>query len=264
LLECVNCEHRFFLPRSPDDHVQSVYSDHYFSDSSEGYVDYLGEEKIQRASARFYISRLRQHVPTVANVLDVGAACGFFLKEFKDTGWQCLGIEPNATMRAVGVDRFGVRIIDGSIAQLPMEKKFELITAIQVISHLVDPVEFVAQAYSKLSTNGLLLIETWDRDSFIAKLSGTKWQELNPPSVLHWFSRASLLKQVCEAGFELVDSGLPRKRIQFGRAGRMLRHSCDNSAISRHLTSLLALVPEQLSLPYLLGDAFWMLFRKRS
>jgi hypothetical protein len=127
----------------------------------------------------------------------------------------------------------------------------------------MDPVDFVTQARDRLSESGLLLIETWDRDSIAAKASGARWHELNPPSVLHWFSRASLRKMVCDTGFELIDCGLPRKRIQIGRAFRMLRHSHNNSAISRGLTWPLALMPKNLTLPYLLGDAFWMLFKKR-
>jgi SAM-dependent methyltransferase len=244
--------------------MSAVYGDQYFTDSAEGYVDYLAEEAIQRASARYYVSRLRPRLPNVAKVLDFGAACGFFLKEFQDAGWYGLGIEPNASMRTIGEVRFDLRIIDGSLAQLPSEYTFELISAIQVISHLVDPVEFVAQAHTRLLTGGYLLVETWDRESTVAKLSGANWHELNPPSVLHWFSRASLREMICDAGFEVVDSGLPRKRIQLGRAFRMLRHSWNSSVLSRCLTWPLTWVPERLSAPYLLGDAFWMLFRKRS
>jgi SAM-dependent methyltransferase len=264
LQECVTCGHRFYHPASPDSHVGEVYGDQYFTDSAEGYVDYMAEEAIQRASARYYVRRLRPLLPTVAKVLDVGAACGFFLKELQEVGWHGLGIEPNAAMRSIGKDRFELRILDGSLAQLPSEYTFELISAIQVISHLIDPVEFVAQAHTRLSSGGYLLVETWDRDSRVAKLSGASWHELNPPSVLHWFSRASLREMICDAGFEVVACGLPHKRIQLGRAFRMLRHSGDSSALSRFLTWPLTWVPERLSLPYVLGDAFWMLFRKCS
>lgn len=262
LRACSHCGHRYFNPPSPDSHVEAVYSDQYFTNSSEGYVDYVGEEAIQRASARTYVARLRARLPTSARVLDVGAACGFFLKEYEEAGWRGLGLEPNASMRALGKERFDIEIVNGSLSQLPEVETFDLISAIQVISHLIHPADFVREAHSRLNAGGYLLVETWDRESLAAKLSRTMWHELNPPSVLHWFSRASLRQLVCEVGFEVVDSGLPPKRIQIGRAFRMLRHSANNSAISRIVTAPLKLVPERLSLPYWLGDAFWMLFRK--
>lgn len=259
---CVDCGHRFYRPPAPDKHVQMVYGDHYFANSSDGYLDYLGEEAIQRASALFYVSLLRPYMQEGAQVLDVGAACGYFLSEFQKQGWRCLGLEPNATMRAIGRTRFAVEIIDSSLDQLPSSQVFQLITAIQVVSHLIDPVAFAEQVYAKLSVGGLLLIETWDRHSLVARLTGSSWHELNPPSVLHWFSRDSLRKMFCSAGFEFVDTGLPRKRIQLGRAVHMLRHSGNHSMLSRCLTAPLKWVPERLSLPYFLGDAFWILLRK--
>jgi SAM-dependent methyltransferase len=260
--ECLNCRHQFYVPPDVESHVTSVYGDDYFQGSSAGYTDYLGEEKAQRLSAKYYvrqIARFRQP----GRSLDVGAACGFFVKEFLDAGWQASGLEPNGTMRMTARQRYGLELFEGQIKELPQGEAYDLVTMIQVVSHLIDPVDSIKEIRSRLSAKGLFLVETWDRRSLAAMASGRGWHEYNPPSVLHWFSRRSLREVVESQGFRLLATGLPRKRIQLGRAARMIRHSVEQSTLGRWLTWPLSLAPAKLAAPYFLGDAFWMLFQKK-
>lgn len=262
ILECTNCHHQFWKPTNLEAHVAETYGDDYFQGSSAGYLDYVGEETIQRASARYYTRMLTRHTRP-GRMTDVGAACGFFVKEFSDAGWCACGVEPNSSMRDFGQKKFGIDLPAAQLDDLPSSDRVDLISVIQVISHLIDPRQTLTTIHNRLLPGGLLLIETWDRSSLAARLSGEGWHEYNPPSVLHWFSRASLQKLVEEHGFEKVSQGIPRKRIQLGRAAKMIRHSTENSIIGRWLTWPLVLAPSNLAVPYFLGDAFWMLFRVR-
>lgn len=259
---CTSCGHFFHSVDQPREHVKSVYSDSYFSNSSEGYQDYLQEEPNQRRSAKYYCGLIAKHCSTSGTLLDIGAASGFFLDEFQKLGWQGQGVEPNQRMREVALDRFNLPMVE-ALEQVPDASRFQAITMIQVVSHLLDPVASLRRVHQALDRDGLLLVETWDRDSWIAKLSGKSWHEWNPPSVLHWFSRASLRSILKSVGFEEVSCGIPRKRIQLGRAVAMLRHSWRDSLAMRCVTTPLRIVPAGLSLPYLLGDAFWLLLRKK-
>lgn len=259
---CSGCGHFFHPVDRPLEHIKSVYSDNYFSHSSEGYQDYLQEEPNQRRSAKFYCGLISKYCSSPGALLDIGAASGFFLDEFQKLGWQGQGVEPNQRMRNVALDRFKLPMVE-ALEQVSEASPFQLVTMIQVISHLLDPVASLQRVHRALDRNGLLLIETWDRDSWIAKLSGNGWHEWNPPSVVHWFSRSSLRSVLESVGFEEVCSGIPRKRIQLGRAVAMLRHSWKDSLAMRCVTTPLRIVPAGLSLPYLLGDAFWLLLRKK-
>lgn len=259
---CSSCGHFFHPVDRPLEHVKSVYSDKYFSDSTEGYQDYLQEEPNQRRSAMFYCGLIAKHSSSPGALLDIGAASGFFLDEFQKLGWHGQGVEPNQRMRNVALDRFKLSMVE-ALEQVPETSRFQLVTMIQVISHLLDPVASLQRVHQALDRDGLLLIETWDRDSWIAKLSGNSWHEWNPPSVLHWFSRSSLRSVLESVGFEEVCCGIPRKTIQIGRAVAMLRHSWKDSLAMRCVTTPLRIVPAGLSLPYLLGDAFWLLLRKK-
>ncbi len=107
--------------------------------------------------------------------------------QFQRAGWKCIGVEPNRRMREIAAERFQVEMFDSlesfsesvkSNTPLP----FQLATLIQVISHLPDPRLTLKQVNQQLEETGLLLVETWDRNSLIAKISGSGWHEWNPPS----------------------------------------------------------------------------------
>ncbi len=268
IYRCDICTHHFHQIADEAVHTAKVYSDDYFVGSSEGYHDYVAEEPLQRRSAQYYVDLIHRFTAKAGRALDIGAACGFFSDQFQRAGWKCIGVEPNRRMREIAAERFQVEMFDSlesfsesvkSNTPLP----FQLATLIQVISHLPDPRLTLKQVNQQLEETGLLLVETWDRNSLIAKISGSGWHEWNPPSVIHWFTRASLRKLLDEEGYDTIAQGLPRKQIQIGRAFRMLRHSWNHSLIARLATTPMRLVPEKLALPYLLGDAFWILARKR-
>lgn len=268
IFRCDACQHCFHPVGNDSDHVDSVYGDDYFHGSAQGYLDYVAEEPIQRRSANHYVhlvdKQLKRQHNDACRMLDVGAACGFFCDQFQKSGWNSTGIEPNRRMRAIAAERFRLSMYGSlnELASVSSPSQFQLATVIQVISHLIDPVGDLKQIQQLLAPGGFLLIETWDRESLIARLSGRRWHEWNPPSVIHWFSRASLRTCTQDCGFEFISQGTPKKQIQIGRAMAMLRHAWSGSAIARALTSPLRLVPQRLALSYWLGDAFWMLFRK--
>lgn len=268
IYRCDTCSHHFHPIADEALHTAKVYSDDYFVGSSEGYQDYVAEEPLQRRSAQYYAKQIQRFATNPGRALDIGAACGFFSDQFQQAGWNCIGIEPNRRMREIATSRFRVEMFDSleSFSESTSSGNalpFQLATLIQVISHLPNPRLTLKQVNQQLQETGLLLVETWDRNSLIAKLSGSGWHEWNPPSVIHWFTRASLRKLLDEEGFDTIAQGLPRKQIQIGRAFRMLRHSWNHSLIARLATAPLRMVPEKLALPYLLGDAFWLLARKR-
>jgi hypothetical protein len=113
-----------------------------------------------------------------------------------------------------------------------------------------------------LRPGGYLLIESWDSESWTARLFGRHWHEYSPPSVLHYFSRSSLLRLAQLHGFRLLASGRPAKKISAGHAKSLLEHKLRGPAF-RLLRPLLGIIPEGLVLPYPSEDLRWMLFQKQ-
>ena len=101
----------------------------------------------------------------------------------------------------------------GTVESVPLEGAFDAVLLVQVIAHFPHPFETLTRLRERTARGGVWVIETWDRESLVARLLGRRWHEINPPSVLHWFSRRSLDAPLASLGFERVARGRPRKTI---------------------------------------------------
>src|SRR4051794_14172621 len=95
--QCETCGHRFSEIADPDKHVAEFYSDDYFFAGKDGYPNYINEQVLLRRHGKRYARIMSRYMKT-GRVLDVGCAAGFILKGFEESGWECQGVEPNATM----------------------------------------------------------------------------------------------------------------------------------------------------------------------
>jgi len=255
ILDCGSCGHRFADIAADEKHVAANYDDSYFNGGGAGYADYSAEADMLRKRGRMYADKIAPFAPP-GRSLDVGAAAGYILQGFADSGWDGSGIEPNASMAAFGRDKLGLKLEQGSLESFETEQTFDLVSMIQVAAHFYDPEKAFTKAHELLDQNGLLLIETWDRHSMSAKLFGKNWHEYSPPSVLHWFSKAGLTQFLDGLGFERIAGGRPSKKISGGHVRSLLKYRLGDNF-------LLKLIPENVNFPYPSEDLFWALFKKR-
>lgn len=263
---CGSCGHRFLDLSTGAGHVQQVYDDSYFQGGGAGYPDYLAEGRLLRRHGRRYAKLLRRYMAP-GRMLDVGAAAGFILQGFADDGWQGEGTEPNAAMAEYGRSQLHLQLHTGPLEQLPQSPSYrpgsyDLVTMIQVVAHFYELRRAFEVAAQATKPGGFWLIETWNRDSWTARLLGANWHEYSPPSVLHWFSPQDLAQLARQYGFEAIAQGHPQKRINGAHAKSLLRYKLEERAWSRPLASLLQLVPDQLEIPYPAEDLFWGLYQK--
>jgi SAM-dependent methyltransferase len=258
IFDCGDCGHRFFpIDAHGPDHVEDVFSDDYFSGGGAGYSDYSAEASILRERGRMYARKISEHLPEPGLVLDVGAADGSILSGFQDAGWRGIGLEPNKRMVAIGTERNGLDLRFGTLEDFESKVRFDLLSVIQVAGHLYDPGKAFDNAFNLLSESGLLLIETWDRESRFARWCGSHWQEYSPPSVTQWFSKDGLDGFLRGIGFEKINGGHPSKKITGDHARSLLKYHIGDSF-------LLKLIPKKISFPYPSEDLIWGLYRKTS
>lgn len=258
---CQNCGHQFTQGASTVAHTQRVYGDDYFVGGGAGYPNYLAESKLLRNHGRRYGKTIQRHCQA-GRVLDVGSAAGFILQGLTDYGWQGEGIEPNDAMATHARQHLGLAVKTGALEQASFEHTFDLITFIQVLPHFFDLRRALTVAASLTAPEGYWLIETWNRRSLTARLSGQSWHEYSPPSVLHWFSPTDVSLLGREFGFRTVAQGRPQKWINAAHAKSLLRYKLQESPISRWMIPLLNLIPSGLNIPYPAEDLFWILLKK--
>jgi ribosomal protein L37AE/L43A len=261
ILQCRHCGHQFADLEIDTEHVQRTYDDRYFTGGGAGYADYLVDGPLRFGQARRYAKMLRRFtVP--GYMLDVGAAAGYLLSGFCHAGWKGEGIEPNAKMAALASEKLGVAVQPCALETFSSKRLFDLVTLIQVLPHLSDVDDCVAQVSSWIRPGGLCLVESWDRGSLTARLLGSNWHEYSPPSVLHWFDRDGMNDLMTRHGLRPVMHGHSIKWISAAHGKSLLEHAMPRGATGRFARSLVRFVPDRFRLPYPGDDLVWMLYEK--
>ena len=265
IFRCVSCQHRFSqTPHSQSQHIEKEFGDDYFSGGEGCYDEYEHQAKDLKRLGRYYSRILRKHGSEnqEPRVLDLGCAAGFFLKGFVEDDWQGVGVEANSQMAEYARDKLQLDARHSTIEQFDSSEKFDAVTVVQVLPHLLNPKSCLDDIHPLLKESGLVLIETWNHRSITARLFGKWWHEYNPPSVLHWFTRASLSELLEESGFEVVKTGRPTKWISLGNGFAIVRKSMKDSRLASVFLAPTRLVPSALKVPYFFDDVFWILARK--
>ena len=143
------------------------------------------------------------YVP-VGKALDVGCGNGRFLHKLKALGWNCEGVEFNAT--AVTICRsHGLTVHHGDLGSAKFANAcFDLITARHVIEHLPDPVYFMQEAARILKPGGRLLVMTPNSRALGRSWFGKYWFDNDVPRHLILFSPSNLDRLATRHGFRRI------------------------------------------------------------
>jgi ubiquinone/menaquinone biosynthesis C-methylase UbiE len=260
--DCNGCRHRFTNLCGTPDHVSATYGDNYFNGGGAGYPNYLAEAELLHQQGRRYANLLKRYM-TPGTMLDVGAAAGFILQGFFDSNWQGQGIEPNSTMARYAQETLNLPVVVGTLEQLQTSEAFDLVTMIQVVGHFFNIQQAFAAASQHTKSGGFWLIESWNYQSWMAKLLGAYWHEYSPPSVLHWFSPNSLAQFAARYGFKEIERGRPDKFIRSAHAKSLLRYKLKHLPAGQLILKAIALIPDHWLIPYPAEDLFWILLQKQ-
>ncbi len=219
LAQCPVCRSWTSVPRpTPTEqfsrHDNADYFDHpYFQQRR------VDQQRVDRR-VRIAIDHIASAVDVAAldgtRYLDVGCDTGSFALAFaKQSGASPEGIDIAA--RAVAeANQNGLKAFCTPLETAPAEMTdYAVITATDVIEHLVDPIAFLAEAKRRLRPGGVLYFETPNVTSLVyasgrlgGKITGgrPRWvfERLFPPEHVQYFSRAGLRSAAQRSGLTLV------------------------------------------------------------
>ena len=260
-MECTHCGHQYCEIKDAENHLEKVYGDDYFFEGKHGYPNYLNQKDILLGYGRKYAKILSKYTRQ-GKLLDVGSAAGFILKGFKIAGWECYGLEPNDTMADYGRKELGVNISTGGLENFRTDEKFDVVSMIQVIGHFTDLDKAIQNISKLLNPNGLVLVESWDRSSLIARIMGKNWHEYSPPSVVNWFNDKTLAQLFNYYGFELLAKGKPSKRISIKHGLSLFDASTPSFFLKKKMLNFFGKTIGKYDLPYPPFDVKWYIFKK--
>ncbi len=208
IYKCKECGILKIHPLPKDN--KDIYNKDYFSGASHGfgYVDYDKDKEAMKNVFVGYMNRIEGILNKKNNksLLDIGAATGYFMKIAKDFDYEVYGIEVSFDASRKGIEK-GLNIFNGTIEDFDNKnKKFDIITMLDVIEHVDDPRILINKSKKMLTKNGLVVINTPDSGSLYARILGKKWHLIVPPEHIHYFNRDTISKLLDKEGLEVIVS----------------------------------------------------------
>ena len=137
-------------------------------------------------------------------LLDVGCFAGDFLSFF-DKDYELWGIEPSFLAGSFAKSKCSAKIINQFLedAKLPAEY-FSAVTMFDVLEHLNDPELCLSKIYDSLKFNGILIVETGNYSSSIARLLRGTWWYFSLLEHLVFWNKDSLIRSLKILGFKTI------------------------------------------------------------
>ena len=235
-----------------------IYNDAYYrGHGPDPYVDYETEYRDWRNSdrglefddmARIAAEYVRSRVPAADKVspssvrsstaplplrwLDFGCGAGAFLKYLRERG-SFHGRPLDLTGHDVGSyadllkSKDGFRILDLDALSREQDARYDVISMIEVIEHLPEPLEPLALIARLLKPGGLLLLTTGNLDSPVATRQGIHYRYCAPEIHVSLFNPGCLARLYRRVGLEpfpvRYDGAVKFKVVKSLRHRRVLR-----------------------------------------
>lgn len=126
-------------------------------------------------------------------LLDVGCSNGSTVSAAQDLGFRAEGVD-TSELAVIDGKRRGLNLHCGFLADIKFEaSSFDAITLYEVIEHVAESYELIAECARLLKPNGVLLIGTGNADSWTRMIRKGKWDFLSSHvGHVNFFSPASL------------------------------------------------------------------------
>jgi len=143
-----------------------------------------------------------QKVQLEGRLLDVGAGSGMLIEQAIQMGYQAEGVEPSAWLHRVARER-SLPVHLGTFPHSAARGEFDIITLIDVIEHVSDPMELLRNIAGSLAEGGIAIIVTPDVNSVAARILGWSWWHFRVAHI-GYFNKLTLLFALDQAGLRPV------------------------------------------------------------
>ncbi|MBT8441373.1 MAG: class I SAM-dependent methyltransferase, partial [Gammaproteobacteria bacterium] len=154
--------------------------------------------------SRYILEKVLEHSGAEPTLLDVGAGNGYFVHVAqRDLGLAATGIEISATAVKFSDDVLGVKLICGDATN--HEGQYDIVTSFNVIEHVQDPEEHLANLLRLTKTGGFVVITTPNPNCIQRRVVGLKkWKMICPPHHINLFTMKALKAMAHSAAIEIV------------------------------------------------------------
>ena len=231
-----NPEYGFFQikPTPTPEEIEKYYAQEFYSGDYQKLND--SSLEVQLEDKEFYDSHredMCESIQTILGkplkglkILDIGCGWGQALLYFKNKGMDCYGFDPAPKAVEYGRKRgLNNLILAGLDTMNVFKQRFDIVTLLNVLEHLADPVEIIDEIKKHvLKPGGLIIIDVPNEFNQLQtagqKLHGLDEWWVSPPGHLNYFSKDTICNLLEGKGFKvkLAESSFPLEMfLLFGR-----------------------------------------------
>ncbi|MDA3900788.1 MAG: class I SAM-dependent methyltransferase [Spirochaetes bacterium] len=215
---CSKCTFIFMNPAFSDNYISSLYGEDYYSGKAD--YSYIDERKNYRYNAFVWKARIKKIRSWVekGNFLDIGCSFGGLLQQASDW-FTPYGVEISKSAADYCISQ-GINTYNGTLENASFEPDFfSIITMIELIEHIKEPLPFLQKAYSLLKPGGLCVIQTADMNGWQARIASESYHYFLPGH-LSYFSADNLIELLDICGFKKTAVYRP---VDFGLIPKLLK-----------------------------------------
>ena len=174
---CCDCGFRFLNPRPTTQEYDQLYSigSGRLAEVYPVPQDFYSDTETRRLEEyRNKLEILSKH-GAKGRILEIGSCTGLFLNEARNCGFEVEGIEPSKKDCQIALEKFGLRLQQGSIEQLDFPTgSFDVVFSSHVFEHLSDPLAAARRISSWLRPGGFQMMEVPNQFATLPKLR-SRW-----------------------------------------------------------------------------------------
>ena len=167
--------------------------------------------------------------------LDIGCAVGVLLTQAQQAGFQPAAFEVFTPYEAILKSKPGwdIRIADSLDAAQFTPKSFDVISILDTLNYIADPVSILCQIHALLKDDGILLCMVPNSTYMLLKNTGLpaylrwrKWSHMHTDQYLIHFTSKTLRAMLEHAGFKVVKEDIGAPWMKGNPLRRLAKASC--------------------------------------
>ncbi|MCW8450394.1 class I SAM-dependent methyltransferase [Legionella quinlivanii] len=164
-------------------------------------VTYEETQEPRSYQAQKLLEEIR-HFKFEGKLLDIGAGIGILVKEGLNQGYDASGIEVCEWFVERAKSK-GLPVYSGSFPGAAVNRHYDIITLIDVLEHVENPVQLMTDISQYLTSDGIAVIVTPDVSSLAARLFNKKWWHYRIAH-LSYFNRKTLRLAADKSNLEII------------------------------------------------------------